>query len=85
MRIRWIVEPGRVRLGGKRGGVEPGGAPLGKGRGEWMRGVVDHDSEGKVLRGKEGERKGKVDGYKRGGIIGNIIDMWMVGKRTRAV
>jgi hypothetical protein len=47
MRVRWVVEPGRVWLFGKGGEVEPGGAPLAKGRGERMGGVVHHDREGK--------------------------------------
>lgn len=33
--------------------------------------VVDHDREGKA-KGK-GREEGELDGYKRGGIIGNII------------
>jgi hypothetical protein len=41
-----MVEPGRVWFGGKRGDVEPRGAPLAEGRGEWMGGVVHHDREG---------------------------------------
>src|SRR6266566_1074947 len=70
MRIGRVVEPRRVWFG-KRGDVEPGGAPLGKGRGEWMGGVVHHDREGKA-KGKGREGRGR-DGYKRGGIIGNIM------------
>jgi hypothetical protein len=71
MRIGWVVEPGRVWFG-KGGDVEPGGVPLAKGRGEWMGGVVHHDREGEA-KGKGREGRGG-DGYKRGGIIGNI--MW---------
>jgi hypothetical protein len=56
MGIGWVVEPQRVWFG-KGGDVEPGGAPLVKGRGERMGGVVDHDREGKAegKGGKEGE------------------------------
>jgi hypothetical protein len=43
-------------------------------------GRVVHHGEGKA-KGKEREER-KGDGYKRGGIIGN---MWMVGKRTGGV
>ena len=67
MRIGWVVGPGGDWFG-KGGDIEPGGAPLGKGRGEWMGGVVHHDKEGKA-EGKGREGRG-VDGYKRGGIIG---------------
>lgn len=67
MRIGWVAAPGRVWLFGKSGDVEPGGAPLAKGRGERMGGVVHHDREGK------GMEERRVDGYKRGGIIGNIM------------
>lgn len=83
IRIGWVVEPGREWFC-KGGDVEPGWAPLGKGRGERMGRVVDHDREGKA-KGNGVEGRG-VGGYKRGGIIGDImICMWMVGKRTGGV
>ena len=75
MGIGWVVEPGRVRLFSKSREVKPGGAPLAQGRGEWMGRVVHHDREGKGWKERE------LYGYKRGGIIGNYYDMWMVGKR----
>ena len=55
IRIGWVVEPGRVWFG-KGGDVEPGGAPLAKGRGERMGGVGHHDRE--RLRGK-GRKEGE--------------------------
>jgi len=77
MRIGWVRvgEPRRVRFGfGEGGDVRPGRGPLVEEReGERVGGVVHH-GEGNAKR-KRGEARtmGRGDGYKRDGIIGDIM------------
>jgi len=81
MRIGWIGKPGGVGLD-KGGDVGPGGSPLvDQGKGE-REGCVVHHGGGESAKRRE---EARTEGYKKGGIIGNIMNIWMVGKRRGGV